>query len=128
LDDALFVLRGLESESVDCVIIDPPYGTGANTVAGRLSSPISKYRDSGVKSSLPSIAGDAMLPDAWAEMMAAIMMHALRVCLNSANALWFCDWRGYPSLMRIAGNVGWGIKGLLVWDKWLRAMKRGAVS
>jgi len=111
------VLSRFESESVDCVITDPPYGTGANTVAGRLASPVSKYRSSGVKSSLPSIAGDSMLPEAWAEMITSIMRHALRVCRSGANALWFCDWRGYPSLMRIAGSVGWGIKGLLIWDK-----------
>lgn len=127
LGEATHVLRGLESESVDCVITDPPYGTGANTVAGRLSSPISKYRGSGVKSSLPSIAGDAMLPDAWAEMMTSVMAHALRVCRPGADALWFCDWRGYPSLARIAGNAGFGLKGLVVWDKGLgtRPFKNG---
>jgi len=113
----LDVLRSIESESVDCVITDPPYGTGANTVAGRLASPISKYRGSGMKSDLPSIAGDSMLPDEWAEMMKTVMMHALRVCRHGADGLWFCDWRGYPSLMRIAGTVGWGIRGVVVWDK-----------
>jgi site-specific DNA-methyltransferase (adenine-specific) len=114
---ATFALQGLEDESVDAVISDPPYGTGAHSVAARLASPSSKYRQTGTKRHLPEIAGDAMLPDEWAEMMECVLAQCLRVAKPGASGLWFCDWRAYPMLMRIAGSVGWGVRGLLVWDK-----------
>lgn len=116
--DAITVLRDMSSrapQSVDAIITDPPYGTGAATVAGRLASPQSKYSSSA--NPMPSIAGDAMTPDAWQEMMTQIMACCLRLAKPGASALVFCDWRGYPTLLRIMGAVGWGIRGLLVWDK-----------
>lgn len=117
--DALAILKTLAEsspQSVDAIISDQPYGTGANSVSGRLASPHSKYRSSGAKA-MPSIAGDAMLPDAWAEMMTQVASHCLRLATPGANLLFFCDWRGYPMLLRILGATGWGIRGLLVWDK-----------
>ncbi|GIX31385.1 MAG: hypothetical protein KatS3mg124_1857 [Porticoccaceae bacterium] len=62
-------------------------------------------------------AGDSVLPDAWAEMMTVAFSYALRLARHGASALAFCDWRGYPMLMRILGAVGWSVRGLLVWDK-----------
>lgn len=118
--DSMMVLRDLSArhpQSVDAIITDPPYGTGANSVAGRLASPLVKYRSSGVKSGLPSFAGDSMPPDAWAEMMNQVMNLCLAVAKPGASALVFCDWRGFPTLMRIMGAVGWGLRGCLVWDK-----------
>jgi site-specific DNA-methyltransferase (adenine-specific) len=117
--DSIVILRALADkspQSVDAIISDPPYGTGANTIAGRLASPLLKYRTTGAKV-MPSIAGDAMLPEAWAEMMSQVASRCLRLAKPGANLLFFCDWRGYPMLLRILGAVGWGIRGLLVWDK-----------
>lgn len=118
--DSLMVLRDLSArqpQSVDAIITDPPYGTGANSIAGRLASPLTKYRSSNVRSHLPSFAGDSMLPDQWAEMMHQVMALCMTLAKPGASALVFCDWRGYPTLMRIMGATGWGLRGCLVWDK-----------
>lgn len=116
--DAVDVLRDLAAErprSVDAIITDPPYGTGANSVAGRLKSSPEKYSRS--KTPLPAIHGDSVLPDVWESMMRLVMTYALRLAKPGASALVFCDWRCYSALMRVMGNAGWILRGLLVWDK-----------
>ncbi|GIX31386.1 MAG: hypothetical protein KatS3mg124_1858 [Porticoccaceae bacterium] len=55
--DALHVLRDLaqeQPESVDAIITDPPYGTGANSIAGRLASTSKKYSNVKTKKWTPS--------------------------------------------------------------------------
>ena len=89
--DALVVLRSLahsQPHSVDAVITDPPYGTGANTVARRLAPPAVKYvRGRSSARALPSFGGDAVLPEAWAELMTQVMALCLTMTKLGGSAL-----------------------------------------
>ncbi|WP_145285012.1 DNA-methyltransferase [Rosistilla oblonga] len=123
--DTRSVLSTLPDESFDAIVSDPPYGSGANTVAGRLSSSSSKYRSTGAKP-LPDILGDSMVPEAWQGMMQSIMAEAYRVARPGADVILFCDWRCYPALMQIVGGARFQLRGVATWDKKnSRPMKNG---
>ena len=110
------VLLNISDASVDALVTDPPYGSGANSVAGRLKASSSKYRSSDAKP-LPDIHGDSLLPEAWSQMIYQVLQHAHRVLKPGAPAVMFCDWRSLPGMLGVVGAVGFGVKSCVVWDK-----------
>lgn len=117
LGDAYATLAQLPADSVDAVITDPPYATGANQASGRAGmSSVDKYRSSGAKPMVP-IDGDSLLPEQWSRMMGLIMREAWRVAAPGAIAVCFCDWRNVSVMSEVLGRSGWATKGLAVWDK-----------
>ena len=101
----------------DAIISDPPYGAGATALLGRLRPSAEKYQQSQTKNKLPDIAGDSMLPEAWAFMMQAVISECYRCAKPGANLLLFCDWRSLPTFLQIVGAAGFGLKSTLVWNK-----------
>ena len=57
--NALTILPCLPFESVDAVITDPPYCSGAVTLSGKQADPVVKYQKTGTKKGYPSMLGDA---------------------------------------------------------------------
>lgn len=110
-------LRKLPDEYFDTIISDPPYGTGANTMAGRLRPSSEKYQSSDTKNRLPDFAGDSLLPEAWLFMMQAVMQQCYRVAKPGADVLFFCDWRSVASMINIVGAAGFGPRSVVVWNK-----------
>lgn len=120
------VLATLESGSVDAIVTDPPYGTGANGAASRTAPTSTKYRNTGA-AKLPDFAGDSMLPEAWAAMMAKVWRECYRVAADGAVVLAFCDWRAFHAMLSQITSVGFQSRGVVVWDKGRgsRASKNG---
>jgi site-specific DNA-methyltransferase (adenine-specific) len=56
--DAWQVLQGLPAACVDAVITDPPYSTGAVTLAGKQAPPKVKYQNTGTVKQYPDMLGD----------------------------------------------------------------------
>ena len=56
--DAWQILRDLPADYVDAVITDPPYSTGAATLAGKQAPPADKYQRTGTKKQYPEMVGD----------------------------------------------------------------------
>lgn len=110
------VLATLADGSVDALVTDPPYGSGANSVAGRLRPSSSKYRSSD-STPLPDIHGDSLIPEAWSQMIYQVLLQCFRVLKPGAPVLIFCDWRSLPGLMGVLGGVGFGVRSCVVWDK-----------
>lgn len=116
LGDSMEVLCHLPEDSIEALISDIPYGTGANTPAGRLKAPSEKYRSTGA-APLPDIDGDALLPEAWNDLISTVLRRSRPLLKPGANVLLFCDWRSLPPLLNIVGNLGYSIQGVPVWDK-----------
>ncbi|WP_417745076.1 DNA-methyltransferase [Rosistilla oblonga] len=114
--DTITVLSGLPDNSFDAIVTDPPYGSGANTAAGRTSKSSEKYRNTGAKA-LPEILGDSMLPEAWRAMMQAAIAETYRVARPGADVVLFCDWRSYSEFIKILGAARFQIRGVAIWDK-----------
>ncbi|PIQ23494.1 site-specific DNA-methyltransferase [bacterium (Candidatus Blackallbacteria) CG17_big_fil_post_rev_8_21_14_2_50_48_46] len=114
--NSIEVLKSLPEGSVDALISDPPYGTGANTLMGRLKPSSEKYRSTGA-APLPDIDGDSLMPEAWQDMMGQILRRSYRVLKPGATVLLFCDWRSLPSLINVVSYSGFALQAVPVWDK-----------
>lgn len=117
---AAVAMGEIESDSIDAIVSDPPYGTGANSTAGRLAPSSKKYRSTGAKP-LPDIDGDAMLPEAWREMMNQVLQECFRVAKPGAELLWFCDWRSVSQMLSLIGGARFGLRSVIVWNKGRKA-------
>lgn len=96
--DCLEILREMESETVDIILTDPPFGQ--NVKYGR--------SDLGHR----SIQNDDnldWLPE-WAN-------HAYRVLKYDTHCIVFWQWRTYSTLEKIMTDAGFTIKTVGIWDK-----------
>jgi len=101
--DALELLCGMASESIDLVITDPPYEFARGTTYFRTWF--------------------AMLPDAvWPE----VCREFHRVLRDDRHAYIVCDRRAHPVLASAAESAGFRIAATLVWDKMSPGLGRGA--
>lgn len=116
LGEAQVALKHLPDASVDAIVSDPPYASGANSIAGALKSTGAKYRTTGA-TKLPDFHGDSMFPEDWEEMTKDVLTEVRRILKPGAPVLLFCDWRSYPRLMRLLGSLNFELKGLPVWNK-----------
>jgi len=124
--DSREVLRRLPPNSIDILASDPPYGTGANSTAGRLKSTSEKYRSTGA-TPLPDFDGDSLLPEAWETMMNEVLRLSFKALKPGANVILFCDWRSYPGFFKLVSSNGFIMRAVPTWDKGRgsRPMKNG---
>lgn len=104
-DDALYVLRALDSDSIDSIITDPPYA-----LSSRFSVAHSRFPGHrGKRRGFLGNAWDAALPDpeVWSE--------ALRVLKPGGFLLAFGGARTYHRLATAIENVGFVIRDMLEW-------------
>ena len=120
LGNALHVLRDLPPGSVDMVLTDPPYGTGANGVAGRLRSTTAKYT-SRTTSLLPDFHGDSVMPDIWQRLIFSVYKKCFRLLKPGGYALVFSDWRAVSQMISLLGVSGFSLSTVCVWDKGRRS-------
>jgi site-specific DNA-methyltransferase (adenine-specific) len=115
--DAWQVLRSLPPDSVDAVITDPPYSTGAVTLAGKQAAPAIKYQQTGTIKQYPEMLGDGKDQRsflAWAVMW---LTEAWRVSRPGAPVLIFTDWRQLPTVTDALQAAGFLWRGIVVWHK-----------
>lgn len=115
--DALQVLQALEGESIDGIITDPPYSTGAFTLSGKQAEPGKKYQNSSTRKTFPEMLGDGKDQRgflAWATMW---LTECWRVAKNGAPALIFTDWRQLPTVTDAIQAAGFFWRGIVVWNK-----------
>ena len=97
--DCLDVLPTLDSESVDAVITDPPYGIDYQS-ARRTDS----------EARLPKVKNDK-LPFIW------WLYHAYRVTKSPGSLVCFCDWRVQDTFKMAIEAAGYDIKSQVIWDR-----------
>ncbi|RTL04090.1 MAG: site-specific DNA-methyltransferase [Acidimicrobiia bacterium] len=96
--DALEVLRGMATASVDAVVTDPPYGINTKSDGSGKLNP-------------------------WADLTNAAFWYRewigeCRRVVRPAGCLWSClNWRSLVTFQKASCDLGWPIESLLVWDK-----------
>ncbi|EFO3030951.1 TPA: site-specific DNA-methyltransferase [Escherichia coli] len=116
--DALAVLPHIEPDSVDALITDPPYSSGATHKAGRsLQGSHAKYLNSESLHRFEGFAGENMYACSWAYWMQLWMMQAYRAVRPGGYALVFSDWRQLPALTDAFQASGFTWRGIVVWNK-----------
>lgn len=111
------VLQHLPENSIQMVLTDPPYGSGATgTIARSRASTSEKYTNR-KNNSLPEFHGDSVLPDKWRRDTEAVFFECHRVLEPGGYALAFSDWRALTSMLDMLGDIGFCIASVCVWDK-----------
>lgn len=115
--DAWQILRCLPTDSVDALITDPPYSTGAATLAGKQAAPAVKYQQTGTVKQYPEMLGDGKDQRsffAWAVMW---LTEAWRVARTGSPVLVFSDWRQLPTVTDAVQAAGFLWRGIVIWHK-----------
>ncbi len=115
--NAFTVLSLLPSDSVDAVITDPPYCSGAATLSGKQAAPATKYQQTGTKKTYPPMLGDAKDQRSFTWWMAQWLCECWRIAKEGAPLLVFTDWRQLPSVTDAVQAAGWTWRGIVVWHK-----------
>ncbi len=115
--DALPVLRHLPAASVDAVVTDPPYCSGAQTMSGRMRPTGEKYMNTGVKRVLPDFEGDFRDQRGFLAWASQWLAECHRVTAPGGHLLAFIDWRMLPTMTDAVQVAGWVWQGIVVWDK-----------
>lgn len=111
-------LEALEDivEPADCMIMDPPYCSGAATEAGRGSATHQGLRSSTMKAGrFKWFASDNMTTAGLCELLRAVCVRA--PVHDGGSILSFCDWRMVTMLAPAMESAGWRLRNLIAWDK-----------
>lgn len=114
--DCLELLAEISSSSVDAVIMDPPYCSGAvsesaRTAAkgqGRLRENVERFG---------WFVGDNMTTAGLAWLLRSVAVESHRILKPSGSLLCFMDWRMAPTLIPALESSGLRYQNLVVWDK-----------
>ena len=116
LGDCLDVLRSLPDGSVDAVVTDPPYCSGAVSEAQRTRANGQGLRSENIRR-LGWFVGDNMGTAGLVWLLRSVAVEARRIMKPSGSLLAFCDWRMLSSLQPAIESAGLRYQGLIVWDK-----------
>lgn len=133
--DALAVLAGLPTASVDAVITDPPYSSGGAFRGDRQSDTAGKYlgwtsRDANGstyrhQSDYDGFTGDTRDQRGYLMWCSLWLSECLRVSRAGSSLLMFTDWRQLPVTTDAIQSGGWVWRGIAVWDKGVGRPMRG---
>lgn len=126
--DALEILPTLAEASVDAVITDPPYNSGARTASERRGqSAIEKYvsSDSTIASTFADFPGDHRDQRSFLAWLSLVLGRCLTVTRPGGHLLVFSDWRQVPVVSDALQVAGWLWQGTLVWHKPIARPRRG---
>lgn len=115
--DALSVLKTLPDSSLQAVVTDPPYSSGALTMAGKQTDPAKKYQSSSVTKSYPPMLGDGKDQRSFITWAALWLSECWRIAETGAPLLVFTDWRQLPAMTDAIQAAGWLWLGIVAWNK-----------
>lgn len=115
--DALATLRDLPDGEVDAVITDPPYNSGASTLAGKQAEPSQKYQRTQTRKSYPTMLGDGRDQRSFITWATLWLTECWRLARDAAPLLVFSDWRQLPAMTDAVQASGWQWRGIVVWHK-----------
>ncbi|WP_163565274.1 DNA-methyltransferase, partial [Helicobacter suis] len=102
--DALEFLPKLPDNSIDCLLIDPPYCSGGHRMYNRYGL----YQN---------FEGDNANQRIWALRLTEVFRKAQRVLKPSAYFFSFIDWRQLPALSDLIQLADLAWRGVIVWNK-----------
>jgi site-specific DNA-methyltransferase (adenine-specific) len=114
--DAVEAMRALPDASVDVVLTDPPYSSGATREAGKTGFNKTMTRSTdGDRSRW--FGSDSLSTDGFAYLLRACALEWFRVLRPGGHALVFIDWRMLPAMQAAIESADLRKSGVLVWDK-----------
>jgi DNA modification methylase len=102
LGDCREFLPALPSDSVDLVLMDPPYNTGLNDKSG---TRLTQFFD------------DALPANEYHALAAAVTSEAFRVLCPDRAAYVFINWKSLGLWLASLSSAGFRVKNTIVWDK-----------
>ncbi|HFS2005517.1 TPA: site-specific DNA-methyltransferase, partial [Escherichia coli] len=112
------VLRMLPENSVDALITDPPYSSGATHKAGRTcQGSHAKYINDEDLHRFEGFEGENMDARSWEYWTHLWMTQAWRTVRPGGYALVFTDWRQLPALTDAFQAAGFNWRGIVAWNK-----------
>lgn len=115
--DCLDIMPGLESESMDAVVTDPPYSSGGMYRGDRMATTQAKYVQGGRGKLHPNFEGDSRDQRGYLVWSRMWMSEAYRVTKRGGALLCFTDWRQLPITTDAIQAAGWVWRGIVPWDK-----------
>lgn len=117
--EALATLLGIDAETFDAVVTDPPYSSGGFTRGDRAGQSVAaKYVQTGSERwAGTDFAGDNRDQRGWFHWCALWLSECLRVTKPGGYLLMFTDWRQLPQATDAVQAGGWVWRGVLSWDK-----------
>lgn len=115
--DCLEVMRGMDSESVDAIITDPPYSSGGQFRGDRALDPNVKYVQSGQQRQWTSFGGDTRDQRGYLAWCVLWLSECRRVVRVGAPLVMFTDWRQLPVTTDAVQGADWVWRGIAVWAK-----------
>ena len=115
--DALAILPHLPTGSVDALICDPPYSSGAWVRSERNQSPNAKYTQQGTQHLHPEFVGDSRSQHGHGFWCALWLSQAHRIVRPGGIGLVFSDWRQLAVAMDAFEAGGWIHRATMTWDK-----------
>lgn len=124
--DCLQLITEIADESIDCVITDPPYSSGAVLEAQKQSAGRQGIRDN-VKTNqrFSWFSGNNMTTMGITYLIRNLGVEFERVCKDGASILVFCDWRMVINFVPALESCGLIYRNLIVWDKGSFGMGNG---
>lgn len=106
LGDCVEVMVEWPDNSIDCIIVDPPYASSL----GKRFRPMRSKR-------LKWFSHDRMSTTGYVWFL-RLMLNVLRPKLKpGASGYMFIDWKQYPTISGVIESTGYKLNDLLVWDK-----------
>jgi len=106
----------------DCVVMDPPYASGARSEASRTSSGAMVR---GARWNTKPMANDQMTTTGFVWMLRAACFGFYEALPPGGGVLSFIDWRQWPNLLGAVESVNLRVNGMVVWDKELMGLGNG---
>lgn len=112
--DALLMLDALQDASVDLILTDPPYSSGARRDAEK-SARGSMLRGKTWQDGW--LASDELSSNGFSTLLRAVAVVSYRVVKPGGFLAVWTDWRQLPSVMGLTESAGWRLMNIVVWDK-----------
>jgi site-specific DNA-methyltransferase (adenine-specific) len=114
--DGVQVVSDLPRDSVDVVVTDPPYSSGARQSA-QMRSRGSMRREEGKWGKDKWIGSDNLSAHGFAMLVRLFSVECFRVTKVDGHLFSFIDWRQWPVLAGTTESAGWTLRTCLTWDK-----------
>lgn len=117
--DCLEMMKDVQPETIDLVLMDPPYSSGGLYAGDRKQATSTKYADTDYRGAarFQDFSGDNMDQRSFTEFMRMVFAAARRKAKPGAVAACFVDWRNLPAMTDALQAGGWIWRGIAVWDK-----------
>lgn len=116
-EEAIHMLQSLPSQSVDCVLTDPPYCNGGVKGSDKRKPTSSKIQQTGTVDKKPDFVGDTRDQRSFERWVALWMLECYRICKDGAYIECFIDWRNLPAVIDALQMAGFIYRGVFCWVK-----------